>query len=445
MAWKPLQGLAAATLIPPGWRSEAQAETWRRRLPLVALLAVVTGLTFSRLLAEGLADSLYMFGHETLRAVQAWENFGLFAWGGFFPLGSHYLSADHVIQSTEIYQSYPPLYLLIYWPSYHWFGEPGFRAFKLIWSLGYVVGIGVLLGHLASACFVAKKSGYRQLSFAVAYAMAITNQAVLRYVLIDEPDYLGLLLLLLGVVLLPGWWRRPAGMGRRPWGLWFVWFLAAWTYPILGAFCLLSVFALQRLRLDAPIQASLRSLFLPLGIGMLLYWIQRISANLRFPSGLTGSTLFGRMGLTADTTPSHHGVLDSLRLLIWQKSGSTVLSSEMALSHVLEHAAIWIVGVILFAIALSRFQGVRCQILLILAAGQLWLFIPLLHQSLAYHDWIYAIHFAPTVVLGWVGGLSCLLPQRKDGIFSFWMLGFIGTLIWSIQLRFFLVAYLQSG
>jgi hypothetical protein len=206
----------------------------------------------------------------------------------------------------------------------------------------------------------------------------------------------------------------------------------------------LSVFALQRLRLEATIQASLRSLLSPLGIGILLYWIQRISANLRFPSGLTGSTLFGRMGLTADTTRSHHGVLDSLRLLIWQKSGSTVLTSHMALSHVLEHAAIWIIGVVLFAIALSRFQGVRRQILLILAAAQMWLFIPLLHQSLAYHDWIYAIHFAPTVVLGWVGGLSCLLPQHKEGVFPFWMLGFMGTLIWSIQLRFFLVAYLQS-
>jgi hypothetical protein len=174
-----------------------------------------------------------------------------------------------------------------------------------------------------------------------------------------------------------------------------------------------------------------------------LYWIQRIVANLSFPTGLTGSSLFGRMGLTPDTTNHHHGVLDSLGLFIWQKSGSTALTSQMALSQVLEHAAIWIVGVILFAIVLVQLQGGRRQLLLILAAAQLWLFIPLLHQSVAAHDWIYAIHFVPTVVLGWVGAFACLMPHRKGEVFAHWMLGFVGMLIWSIQLRFFLVAYLQ--
>ena len=132
MPWNPLQRLAPASLISRGWRTAATAEVLERRLPLVAMLVVITGLTFSRLLAEGLGKSLYMFGHETLRAVQAWENFGFLAWGGFFRLGSHYLAVDHVIQSQEIYQSYPPLYLLVYCPSCHWFGEAGFHSFKLV-------------------------------------------------------------------------------------------------------------------------------------------------------------------------------------------------------------------------------------------------------------------------------------------------------------------------
>ncbi len=303
--------------------------------------------------------------------------------------------------------------------------------------------MGLLLGNLADCCFTRKKTGYRQLVFAVAYVITITNQAVLRYVLIDEPDYLGLLLLLFGVVLLRRWWRQSATAARRPWGLWLVLLLVAWIYPILGAFCLLSVFALQRLRLEAPIRGSLRSLLFPLGLGLLLYWMQRITANLIFPDGLTGSNLFDRMGLTAATTPHHHGVLEGLRLFIWQKSGSDVISSHMALSQVLEHAAIWIVGVILFALVMARLKGGRRQLLLILAAAQMWLFLPLLHQSVASHDWIYAIHFVPTVVLGWVGALAWLMPQRQGEVFAAWMLGFVGMLIWSIQIRFFMVAYLQ--
>jgi hypothetical protein len=149
------------------------------------------------------------------------------------------------------------------------------------------------------------------------------------------------------------------------------------------------------------------------------------------------------MGLPSATAPNHHDVLDGLRLSIWQKSGSTALSSGMAISQVLEHAAIWILGVILFALVLTRLQAGRRQLVLILAAGQLWLFLPLLHQSVAFHDWIYAIHFAPTVILAWMGPFAVLMPQAKGEVFSPWMLGFVGMLIWSIQMRFFLVAYLS--
>lgn len=418
------------------------AELWRRRLPLILILSAVTLLGFARLMAEGLDDRLYRFGDETLRAIQAWENHGFFAWGGFFSLGGQYVPADHVIRSRDIYQSYPPLYLLVYWPSYHLFGEAGLKAFKLLWSLSYGVGLGLLMGSLASSCFTRVSQGYKQLVFAAAYVMTISNQAVLRYFMIDEPDYLGLLLLLLGVVLLQRHWRQPGPPGRRPWGLQLVWFLGSWTYPILGGLTTLTVLALQRLRLRPPVLASLRRLVAPLLLGMALYWIQRITVNILFPGGLKGSSLFERMGLIAKDTQSHRGVLDALHFLTWQMSGSSATNTSVAPSQILEHNAVWVVGVILFAIVFARSRGSLRQLVLILAAGQLWLFVPLLHQSLAHHDWIYAIHFVPTVVLGWVGAFETLMPRRPGGVFAPWMLGFVGTLIWAIQIRFFMVAYL---
>lgn len=437
--------LSPRQVVQSRWRACLDllaTESLRRRLPLFVILAGVTWLGFSRLMAEGLGDHLYKFGDETLRAVQAWENHGFFAWGGFFSLGGMYVPADHVIRSKDIYQSYPPLYLLVYWPSYHLFGEAGFKAFKLVWSLGYGIGMGLLMGSLASSCFTRAKQGYRQLVFAAAYVMTISNQAVLRYFMIDEPDYLGLLLLLLGVVLLQRHWSRPTRPGRRPWGLQLVWFLGSWTYPILGGLSTLTVLALQRLRLKPPVLASLRRLVAPLLLGMTLYWIQRITVNILFPGGLKGSSLFERMGLIARDTDSHRGVLDALKFLIWQMSGSSPSHSGVAPSQLLEHTAIWMVGVILFAIVFARSRGSLRQLLLVLAAAQLWLFVPLLHQSLANHDWIYAIHFVPTVVLGWVGALETLSPRRPGGVFAPWMLGFLATLIWAIQIRFFMVAYL---
>jgi hypothetical protein len=176
---------------------------------------------------------------------------------------------------------------------------------------------------------------------------------------------------------------------------------------------------------------------------MALYWTQRLTANLMFPKGLMGSNLPDRMGLTA-TTEVHHGVLDSLQFLIFQQSGPSLLESGVVLTQRFEHATIWILGVVLFAIAFFRSHGRRRQLLLILAAAQIWLFIPLLHQSMSQHSWIYGIHFLPTVVLGWVGGLTTLLPQRHGTLVTPWMLAFFGLLIWAIQLRFFMVAYLAD-
>ena len=167
------------------------------------------------------------------------------------------------------------------------------------------------------------------------------------YFMIDEPDYLGLLILLLGVVLLQRHWSRQALSQQRPWGLQLVWFLGSWTYPILGALSTLTVLALQRLRLKPPILASLRRLVAPLLLGMTLYWIQRIVVNIIFPGGLKGSSLFERMGLIAKDTQSHRGVLDALHFLTWQMSGSSISSTNVALSQVIEHNAVWILGILL--------------------------------------------------------------------------------------------------
>ena len=196
------------------------------------------------------------------------------------------------------------------------------------------------------------------------------------------------------------------------------------------------------MRLRPPVLASLRRLVAPLLLGMALYWIQRIVVNILFPGGLKGSSLFERMGLIARDTDSHRGVLDALKFLIWQISGSSPTHSGVAPSQLIEHNLIWIVGVVLFAIVFARSRGSLRQVVLVLAAAQLWLFVPLLHQSLANHDWIYAIHFVPTVVLGWVGAMETLWPQGPGGVVPQWMLGFVATLIWAIQMRFFMVAYL---
>ena len=45
-------------------------------------------------------------------------------------------------------------------------------------------------------------------------------------------------------------------------------------------------------------------------------------------------------------------------------------------------------------------------------------------------------------MLGWVGGLTTLLPRRPGSLITPWLLGFFGLLIWAIQLRTYLVAYL---
>lgn len=409
-------------------------------LPLIGLLAAITWLTFTRLLAQHVGNHVYDWGSETLRAVQAWENHGFFQMAGFFPLGATYFPPDQF--PPTLYQSYPPLYLLPYWLGYKLFGgEAGFPAVKISLAFLFLIALGLVLGRIASLCFADRGRGSRQLVFVVAYAITITNEAALRFTIIDEPDYLGLLLMLLGVALLGEWWSRRHPPGRWPVAAAWAFLLAAWVYPILGALLFLSSLALGRLRLEAELLKGLRTISLTAMVGMALYWIQRLIANVVFPQGLQGSSLFDRMGLTASTS-EHQGVLDSLQFLVFQMSRATIESSGLPARHLLEHAAIWILGVVLFAIAFLRSHGRRRQLLMILAAAQLWLFIPLLHQSLSQHSWIYGIHFLPTVVLGWVGGLTTLLPRRPGTLITPWLLGFFGLLIWAIQLRYYLVAYL---
>jgi hypothetical protein len=423
----------------PGWRFP---ESLQAKLPLIGLLVAITWLTFSRLLAEDVADHVYDWGNETLRAVQAWENNGYFRMAGFFPLGGPYFPPNHF--PPNLYQSYPSLYLLPYWLGYRLFGrEEGFPAVKIGLAFLFLIALGLALGRIASLCFAGRGRGTRQLVFAVTYAITITNEAALRFTIIDEPDYLGMLLMVVGVALLGGWWCRRHQPRAWPVAAACAFFFAAWVYPILGALLFLSSLALGRLRLEADLLKGLRVISLTAMVGMGLYWIQRLIANLMFPEGLWGSSLYLRMGLSSSTS-EHQGVLDSLQFLVFQMSRATIQSSGLPLRHLFEHSAIWVLGVVLFAIAFLRSQGRRRQLLLILAAAQLWLFIPLLHQSLSQHAWIYGIHFLPTVVLGWVGGLTTLLPRRPGSLITPWMLGFFGMLIWAIQLRYYMVAYLNN-
>jgi hypothetical protein len=424
--------------------SQHWAASWifpfRPWLVTSAVLLGITWLTFSRLLGEGIVDHVYQFGRETLRAVQAWENHGFFTMAGFFPLGGTYFDANTF--PDRIYQSYPPLYLLPYWLGYHLFGESAFPNFKIGLAFAVIIVTGLLLATLATSTFASAVEGNRQLIFVVTYAITITNEALLRYCMIDEPDYLGLIVWLLGVVLLQRWWSKPESQARRmPLAIPLTFFLAAWIYPILAALSFLVAFGLQRVRLSGRLRRGVRAILLPAAAAIALYWIQRLIANIMFRDGrLLGSNLWDRMGLT-HSQEYHDGVFNALEFLYWQKSGATPESSRVAIPQIIEHYAIWIIGVVLFVICLARLLETHKQLTLILAAAQMWLFVPLLHQSLAQHAWIYAIHFMPTVVLGWVGGLSLLLPRRSGDLFGPVALAGLGSLIWVIQIRFFLVNY----
>ena len=109
----------------------------------------------------------------------------------------------------------------------------------------------------------------------------------------------------------------------------------------------------------------------------------------------------------------------------------------------IKHCAVWILGIIFFFILIARLNGLNKQALLALTAGGSWLLIPLLSQSVAQHGWVYGINFVPTIVLGWIGALSNVLPGKRSKIFGPAMIGFVPLLLWAIQLRWFMALYLR--
>ncbi|MFN9629597.1 MAG: hypothetical protein ACK59A_05120 [Cyanobacteriota bacterium] len=418
-----------------------QPRDWLAPLAIV----VITAVTDWRLLDSNLFAHLFDFGSEGLNSVQAWVNHGFWSMLGFFPWGKGYFPANVV--PDQIYQSKTPLHLFPLWGGYILFGSAGFPTLKTVYSLGLVSLNGLLLGGIARLCFPLRGANWQSpipgaLVFVCTYAITISNEAMLRFCLIDEPDYLGLAFWLATVLAL-GRWAGEGGEGLgpdRPRMAMILGLMASWIYPILGVVNLVSLFLLQLFPLAARLRQGLRSLIPGALVGIGLYWMQRIAANLLIPQRLFGSKLIDRMGLTSDMV-QQDGVLDAFNFIFDQRSGG--IPEQLSKSQLYdEHSAVWIIGLVLFVVVLARLPGLQRKVLLVLAAGQAWLLIPLLSQSISQHGWVYAIHFVPSVVLGWIGALTTLLPGHRTPLFAPGMLGFFALLIWVIQLRWFLVAYL---
>lgn len=417
--------------------------------PLAILL--ITAFTYWRLIDSNLFAHLFDFGTEGLNSVQAWVNHGFWSMAGLFPWGKGYFPVN--LPPDQIYQSKTPLHLFPLWGGYLLGGSKGFPAFKVVYSLALASCNGLLLGGIARLCFPLRGHNWQSpipgsLVVVCTYAITISNEAMLRFCMIDEPDYLGLTFWLATVLSLGLWagppsdsqGEAPAADDGRPRLAMALGFLAAWIYPILGVVNLITLFLLQLFPLSARLRRGLRSLIPGALAGIGLYWLQRVLANWLIPQVLFGSKLIDRMGLTA-SMEQHDGVLDALNFIFDQRSGG--IPEHLQKSQIYdEHSAVWIIGLILFFIVLAKLPGSHRKVLLLLAAGQSWLLIPFLFQSISQHGWVYAIHFMPSVVLGWIGALTTLLPGRRTALFAPGMLGFLCLLIWVIQLRWFLVAYL---
>ncbi|MEB3333544.1 MAG: hypothetical protein VKP70_01020 [Cyanobacteriota bacterium] len=408
-------------------------------------ILLITAFTDWRLIDSNLFAHLFDFGTEGLNSVQAWVNHGFWSMVGFFPWGKGYFPAN--VEPDHIYQSKTPLHLFPLWGGYLLFGSPGFPIVKTIYSLGLVSINGLLLGGIARLCFPLRGANGQSpipgsLVFVCTYAIAISNEALLRFCMIDEPDYLGLTVWLATVLAL-GLWAGESGDGidrGRPRFAMVLGFMTSWIYPILGVMNVISLFLLQLFPISLYLRRGLRSL-IPGGLaGIGLYWIQRVAANLLIPQKLFGSKLIDRVGLTSDMV-QQDGVLDAFDFIFDQRSGG--IPEQLRKSQLYdEHSAIWIIGLLLFVVLLARLPGMQRKVILVLAAGQSWLLIPLLSQSVSQHGWVYAIHFMPSVVLGWIGALTTQFPGHRTPLFAPGMLGFFALLIWVIQLRWFLVAYL---
>ncbi len=177
---------------------------------MFALIAI-TAFTDWRLIDTGLAEHLFDFGQEALNAVRAWEDHGFWSMAGMFSWGQGYLPPE--VTPEKIYQSKTPLHLLHLWAAFKVFGLAGFPSFKLIFSLAVVSLNGFLLGSLAKLCFCLKGDNGQSsippnLVFLCTYALTISNEAMLRFCLVDEPDYLGLTFWLATVVVLGNWLKK---------------------------------------------------------------------------------------------------------------------------------------------------------------------------------------------------------------------------------------------
>jgi hypothetical protein len=429
---------------PVTWLTHKLALSTPNVLTLIALV-VLTALTDWRLIDSGLPNHLFDFGPESLNAVQAWENHGFWSMAGMFSWGQGYLPAD--LPPEKLYQSKTPLHLLHLWLAYKLFGSAGFASFKLVFSLAVISLNGLLLGWIAVLCFHNKHTSRfpipRQLIFVSAYAITISNESMLRFCLMDEPDYLALTSWLATVVNLALWVRQRLHCNvqtQKPAMAMTFGFLTSWLYPILGVINFISLFVLQLFPLKDRLRQGLRWLMPGALLGIGLYWLQRIIAKLLIPEKLYGSKLMDRMGLTG-SLQAHDGVLDAINFLYDQRSGG--IAGHLKESQIyIENIAVWILGILLFFIVLAKASDRFTKVILILAAAEAWLFVALLSQSLSQHGWVYGVHFVPSVVLGWIGGLSGVLPGHRSKLFGPGMLGFIALLIWVIQLRWFMVAYL---
>ena len=416
-----------------------------RELPWLSLITIplLTAFTYWRLIDQGLSEHLFDYGTEGLNAVQAWENHGFWSMAGMFSWGQGYIPAD--VEPTRIYQSKTPLHLLHLWVAYKFVGSGGYPAFKLSYSLLLTSLNGLLLAGIARLCFQTFATGLRksivnELVVISTYAITITNESMLRFCMVDEPDYLGVTFWLATILSL-GLWLRRSEQQRIPRLSLALGFLTSWIYPVFGVTNVITLLILQLFKSEQRLKSALRALIPGSLAGIILYWIQRLIARAILPHKLYGSQLMDRMGMTS-SMGAHDGIFDALDFIYDQRSGGIPGFLEQSQIYI-EHCAVWILGIVLFFIVLARLKGIERQILLTLSAGGAWLFIPLLTQSVAQHGWVYGIHFMPAIVLGWIGALTTVLPGKRSAIFGPGMLGFIPLLIWAIQLRWFMVLYLR--
>ena len=416
-----------------------------RKLPWLTIFTIplITCFTYWRLIDEGLYNHLFDYGKEALHAVQAWENHGFLSMAGMFSWGQGYIPTD--AEPTRIYQSKTPLHLLHLWGAYKLVGTTGYPAFKLAYSLAIASLNGILLSAIAYICLQRTSKGitqsiYNELIIIGTYSITISNESILRFCMIDEPDYLSITFWLATTASLGLWLQSPEAKSIPKLTI-ILGFLTSWIYPIFGVTNAITLATLQLFNIESKFKHALRRLIPGSVAGITLYWLQRTIAKALIPEKLYGSKLMDRMGMTG-SLEAHDGLFDALDFIYDQRPGGVPGFLRDSQIYI-EHCAVWILGIIFFFILIARLNGLNKQALLALTAGGSWLLIPLLSQSVAQHGWVYGINFVPTIVLGWIGALSNVLPGKRSKIFGPAMIGFVPLLLWAIQLRWFMALYLR--